>query len=71
MDIKLNFILRVNELKCEKCNYQTKRDDSLEEHYNFKHLGIRYTCDFCDYISANKNQLKAHMKRMHKNVVAR
>ena len=35
--------------KCNQCDYQAARQDSLRAHEQSKHDGVRYSCDKCDF----------------------
>ena len=55
-------------IQCFLCD--TKMDKSnLKEHVRFKHSGLRYDCNQCDYQTSYPQNLKKHSSRAHNDVV--
>ena len=43
---------------CDQCNFSTRRNDTLSFHITKDHDGIIHPCQFCDYKTAHKSNLK-------------
>ena len=50
---------------CDICDKQFSRYTSLWSH-NLLHTAGRFECEFCDYVSAQKGNLKTHRIKKHK-----
>ena len=51
-----------------KCLYRCQNKEILSEHIESEHnLQIVYACDSCDYVSRNREELKKHVKKNHKD----
>ena len=49
---------------CDQCEFKGTQP-ALSLHKRTKHLGIRYSCDQCDYSSNYKGSLKKHKEYKH------
>ena len=51
-------------LQCNQCDFMCAANQYMNEHKEFRHEGIQYSCDKCKYASARKSLLAAHVKAM-------
>ena len=52
-------------VKCDLCNYSTRRNPELIMHKKAKHEGLRYSCPLCDHKAVYKHSLKRHTEKKH------
>jgi KRAB domain-containing zinc finger protein len=45
-----------------ECEFTSK---NLRQHINFKHKGINFPCEQCDYKAAGKDMLRSHIQQQH------
>ena len=55
-------ISNVIQMKCENCNFIRKGKSSLKDHRYKEHDGIRFLCEWSNYDTGQKNNLKSHMR---------
>ena len=53
--------------ECDLCESVLKTKRSLNDHMNYKHVGIKYPCDKCDFKAARKSNLRCHNLSKHSN----
>jgi len=53
---------------CDKCEYSTTKQCSLNRHKASKHENIRYPCDQCNYAATLACDLKRHKECMHEGI---
>lgn len=53
--------------KCDKCQFESLKKSTLEEHQNATH-GTTQKCQHCSYISRKKNALSKHIRTMHQEI---
>jgi len=54
--------------KCQQCDYQAIRKDSLNVHVQAKHGGLKYPCQQCDYQATYEKDLKKHIESIHEGI---
>jgi KRAB domain-containing zinc finger protein len=59
----------LEDLRCDQCDFTTKRKDTFEHHIKFKHEGVRHQCDVCLSSYSRSTDLKRHIKTVHTNPV--
>ena len=52
-------------LKCDDCEMQFSSHGSLLNHKRYKHEGVMYSCNFCDYKAGQAGNLKRHVGKNH------
>ena len=52
-------------LKCNDCEMQFSSQGSLLNHTRYKHDGVMYSCDFCEYKAGQAGNLKRHVGKNH------
>ena len=52
---------------CEQCTYVSLSQNSLKNHVETVHDGIRYPCDHCNYEATQKQNLERHKRNAHGN----
>ena len=59
------------ENSCREC-WKTFSDSlSLKHHVNSEHRGIRYPCDYCEYLGTEIKAVKSHIDSYHPSLVNR
>jgi len=53
---------------CEICDYTSTYKAHLKNHFNSKHLHIKYPCDQCNYSSGHTSDLAKHKKFKHDQI---
>ena len=53
---------------CAQCEYVSRSHQTLLDHINAIHLGVRFQCQLCDYTSKRKRDLLPHYKIKHVGV---
>ena len=54
--------------KCESCEKEFKKNDSLKKHFNFVHNLVKeHQCNICQKLFKVFNQLTLHLKIVHEN----
>ena len=56
---------KIRKYQCNLCEYSHINKTQMDIHRNGVHLGINLNCQFCDFKSASKYALKAHVKIKH------
>ena len=51
--------------KCDDCDMEFSSDGSLLNHKRYKHEGIMYSCDLCNYKAGQAGNLKRHLSYHH------
>ena len=53
---------------CDKCGFEARWEDWLNQHNSSEHRGIRYDCDQCDYQAKQKRSVKLHQELKHEGI---
>ena len=53
---------------CDQCNYKATRKDTLFQHINSIHKGIKFPCDQCEYKAGGRGTSLNHIRSIHKGV---
>ena len=52
-------------LSCKDCGKYYDQASSLRIHVDMEHLGIRYPCDYCEYLGSQVKTIKKHIDSYH------
>lgn len=52
-------------LNCKACGKYYDQASSLRIHVDMEHLGIRYPCDYCEYLGSQVKTIKKHIDSYH------
>ena len=52
-------------LNCKACGKSYNQASLLKIHFDMEHLGIRYPCDYCEYLGSQIKTIKTHMESYH------
>ena len=52
-------------LTCKACGKYYDQASSLRIHIDMEHLGIRYPCDYCEYLGSQVKTIKRHIDSYH------
>ena len=62
---------RPTEYSCKECRKSFDDALSLKCHVNSDHRGIRYPCDYCEYLGPQIKTVKRHIDSYHPGFVNR
>ena len=57
--------LKIRDLKCEQCDYQTYSTYNLQKHVEVNHEKVSMACEQCNYKTASAMKFEKHMKAKH------
>ena len=50
---------------CDECAHKALSQETLKEHKQAKHEGVRYSCHLCNYQTAWSQKIKKHREVKH------
>ena len=60
---KRKSVLMPPKFRCNECKKRYSSTGALQNHIQYKHMGIVYSCKFCDYKSGQAGSLRIHLKK--------
>ena len=64
-------VSRDEKLTCKACGKYYDQASSLRIHIDMEHLGIRYPCDYCEYLGSQVKTIKRHIDSYHPGSINR
>ena len=66
--VKRHGVIKGAMTECPECKKTFVNYYALKEHINYKHIGIKYSCNQCDYKATKKASLKFHVQSIHEGL---